>query len=398
MITVAYSGVHEAFQIALAAHEAGKLEQFYTSLFDGPGKWGRRLAFILGEAVLINRRMPGLPPERVIELPIPFLRHRLGSGSSLTKNYYPWYQANFDFDRQVAQKLRGNKSRIFIGTETCAYNCFQMATKLGMGKILDCPQVHPAFLTEVFHRAANDLKIPLPPPFDPPELARRKQEEFAMADKLLIISDVQRRSFINAGFRPEKLTQIPLWVDLSLWQPGAVRKTPHAEPLKVLFVGNVELRKGIPYLIQAVEQCSKDTSLTLAGINTGETDSWIQKSKAEIKIVGRKNKAELKEIYQQHDVLVLPSLVDSFGFVALEAMACGLPVIVTENCGVPVPDPAWRVPIMDSNAIARRLEHYAMNRATLQHDGQVAQQFVQQFTPEVYRSRVKELLRELLKN
>jgi glycosyltransferase involved in cell wall biosynthesis len=72
-------------------------------------------------------------------------------------------------------------------------------------------------------------------------------------------------------------------------------------------------------------------------------------------------------------------------------------VIVTENCGVPVPEPAWRVPIMNSDAIAQRLEYYATNREALQRDGQSAQQFARQFTPERYREQIKNLLRELLK-
>jgi glycosyltransferase involved in cell wall biosynthesis len=108
------------------------------------------------------------------------------------------------------------------------------------------------------------------------------------------------------------------------------------------------------------------------------------------------SKSQLRDVYWKHDVLVLPSLGDSFGFVALEAMACGLPVIVTENCGVPVPDSAWRVPIMNSTAIARRLEYYASDRDALARDGKIAQVFAKQFTPERYREQIKNLLQKLL--
>ena len=55
-IIVAHSGVHQAFQIALAAQEAGLLDTFYCSVFDGPKKWGKALRFLLGEEILVNRR------------------------------------------------------------------------------------------------------------------------------------------------------------------------------------------------------------------------------------------------------------------------------------------------------------------------------------------------------
>ena len=63
---------------------------------------------------------------------------------------------------------------------------------------------------------------------------------------------------------------------------------------------------------------------------------------------------------------------------------------------MPVPDPAWRVPIMNSDAIARRLEYYAQDRHLLKHDGQIAREFARQFTPEQYREKVKDLLRLFL--
>jgi glycosyltransferase involved in cell wall biosynthesis len=268
-----------------------------------------------------------------------------------------------------------------------------------MIKILDCPQVHPNFLTKLLAEAADDLGVPPPPAFDSPELAKRKAEEFEMADVILIISRVHRRSFLEAGFAGEKLVEIPLWVDPELWfSPPTLRKVQSFDPLKVLFVGSIGFRKGIPYLIQAIKKSGGPVDLTLVGVNSGEADKFFQQISSRIHFVGRKSKADLREMYWNSDVLVLPSLVDTFGFVALEAMACGLPVIVTENCGVPVPDSAWRVPIMNSDAIAQRLEYYAATRDVLKRDRQIAQEFARRFTPERYRKQIKNLLRKLLQS
>jgi glycosyltransferase involved in cell wall biosynthesis len=152
----------------------------------------------------------------------------------------------------------------------------------------------------------------------------------------------------------------------------------------------------MPYLLDAIKECGSLVQLDCVGGMQAELQPLVA-SLPNVQVFPPVPKSRLRTVYWNHDVLVLPSLGDSFGFVAMEAMACGLPVIVTENCGVPVPDPAWRVPIMNSEAIAQRLDFYATNREILQRDGQVAQEFARQFTPERYREQIKNFLWRLLK-
>jgi len=252
-------------------------------------------------------------------------------------------------------------------------------------------------LTRTLAQAASDLALPPPAPFDPPALAERKREEFAMADFILVLSEVHRQSFMQSGFPSARLHQIPLWVDSRLWHlPGANRDDGENNPLRVLFVGSLGLRKGIPYLVRAIDACGADVELTIAGVSEPGANRLLAQCRTRITVLGGKTKTELRRIYWDSDILVLPSLVDTFGFVALEAMACGLPVIVTANCGVPVPEESWRVPIMDSNAIAIRLMRYAKDRTLLRNDGTRAAIFAQQYTPERYREAVKHLLLQLL--
>jgi glycosyltransferase involved in cell wall biosynthesis len=218
-----------------------------------------------------------------------------------------------------------------------------------------------------------------------------------MADAFIFCSETQRRSLGKKVPADKPALIAPLWIDTDLWK-GAFRNDASEivrGPLKVLFAGKIGLRKGIPYLLQAREECSRRVSLTLVGTLEPEVESLLAKTDG-VNLLPPRSKPALRELYWNHDVLVLPSLGDSFGFVALEAMACGLPVIVTENCGVPVPDPAWRVPIMNSEAIAERLLHYAADRAALEQDGRIAAEFARQYTPQRYRDQIKCLFRRLL--
>jgi glycosyltransferase involved in cell wall biosynthesis len=395
-ITVSYFGVNQAYQLALAAQELGELNTFYCSLYDAPGKWGGTLGNFLGHEILVNRRCSGFDDRRAFEIPGPILFDRLKAYLSRTSGENSWVNTSRAFDSKVARRLQSSNGSVFVGVETCARDSFRVATELGMTKVLDCPQVHPSFLTRLVSVAANDLAIESPPLFDPPELVARKAEEFEVADILLTISEVQRRSFVEAGVPSRRLITIPLWADPELWFPPPVlRQVSRSPQLRVLFVGTMGLRKGIHYLIRALDDCGEAVQLTLVGANSRELHSFMKQSRS-IRYAGRKSKRQLRQMYWDSDVLVLPSLVDTFGFVAMEAMACGLPVIVTDNCGVPVPDPSWRVPVMDSDSIAERLTLYVQDRDLCREHGLIAAEFARQFTPERYRQNVQKLFCELL--
>jgi glycosyltransferase involved in cell wall biosynthesis len=392
-ITVAYSGVHQAYQLALAAEELGQLNYFYCSLYAGSDKWGGALERLLGSDKLINRRVEGLPPHKARENPWPLLAHRFRAKlRPSTAN--DWVAANNWFDRWVAQRLKRGMGAIFVGVETCAMRSFHEAKRLGGACLLDCPQMHPTFLERVYREAGVNLGMTIPVAVDNSRMAARKSWEFQNADFLLTPSEVAQRSFIEAGFPKDRVIVTPLWADSKLWFPEHRRNSDG--PLRVLFVGSLSWRKGIPYLLEAARSCGRDVRLTLVGPKEPELESYLAKNADLYKWVEPQTKQTLRRIYCDHDVLALPSLADTFGFAALEAMACGTPIIVSENCGVPTPDPSWRVPIMDSAAIARRLQHYIKDRGALRHDGQKALLFAAQFTPERYRAQIKEIYLRLL--
>jgi glycosyltransferase involved in cell wall biosynthesis len=393
-VSVSHSGVHQAYQLALAAQESGELDRFYCSVFVAPGKWGAWAQLCFGKDRLASRQSNGIAPERVLEHPWPLLRHTLKS-RLFPSRAQEWFSEAEQFDRWVARRLAHSSSRIFVGTETCAQHSLRVAGAAGMIRVLDCPQWHPAALQRVLNEGARRIGRPEVRPLDSEGMARRKEAEFQSADLLLVYSDSHRRSFEQAGIPATRLFQCPLWADPALWFPVERRTAPKG-PLRVIFVGNADLRKGVFFLLEAAGRCANSVTVTIAGRRSPESAQILNRFNGSFRHVGPQSKAALREIYGSQDVLVLPSLADSFGFVALEAMACGLPVIVSENCGVPVPDPSWRVPLMVSEAIARRLEYYADDREALQRDGLRAREFARQFTPERYREQIKALFRTLL--
>jgi glycosyltransferase involved in cell wall biosynthesis len=385
--------VHQAFQIALAAEEAGLLDTFYGSIFDAPGKWGGRAGFLFGKNALANRRCPGLPSERLVEYPRPEFVSRLKRIGGFARRD-EWIWTAMRFDRHIATVLSKRNCRLFVGVENCAAESFRVGHRRSMKLVYDCPGFNPELSDQLARQAADEWKLPRPEPSDAPVIRANKDQELALADRVLVYSEVHQRSWEQRGVPTEKFVRIPLWIEPSVWLPQ-----PEASPsrglLRVLYAGRGTLRKGLPYLVDAVRKCGSLARLDCIGKIQKELQPLVS-ALPNVNVFEPVPKAQLRNHYWNHDVLVLPSLGDSFGFVALEAMACGLPVIVTENCGVPVPDPAWRVPIMNSNAVAQRLEHYAKDREALARDGQTAQQFARQFTSERYREQIKNLLLRLL--
>lgn len=394
-ITVAYSGVHQAFQIALAAAELNQLDYFYCSLFAAPGKWGGALARVLGADKLHNRQVAGLPAQKAWEHPWPLLGHRCRLKLRLAAPD-DWEHANRRFDRWVAARLAHSDSRMVVGVETCAAAAFAAAQARGMIRLLDRPGIGAEFLNAAALKAADELGLKTVAHTDSPMMRELKAREVQLSDTILVASELQARLLRPSLDSPKRVCVLPLWADGEFWRPPGEPKMARSGPLRVIYAGKLSLRKGVPYLIQAAVNCSHPIALTLVGAVDPELLPVLEQHRAKFTWAAPCAKIELRRHYQQNDLLVLPSLGDSFGLVALEAMACGLPVIVTENCGVPVPDAAWRVPVINSNAIAERLALYAGDRQLCREHGRIAADFARQFTPERYRRQLHDIFHQLL--
>lgn len=120
-------------------------------------------------------------------------------------------------------------------------------------------------------------------------------------------------------------------VDTHLFRPMNV---PRISPkLNLIFIGNLNPEKGLTYLFRAVEPIQDKVHLSIVG--DGRLLQKYKKDYPFAKYYGRIEHHQLPEIINQHDVLVLPTFVESFPNVLLEAMACGKPVIASKVFGVP---------------------------------------------------------------
>ncbi len=395
-VALAYAGVHQIFQLALSAHEIGELEGVFCSIVDGEGKWGRRLGRWVPPGTARPLGSSAIPGGLVTEYPWPLLVNRVAL-KLVRGRRSDHLRSNTWFDRAACKWLRGSKARVFVGGETCALESLRAASEKGMECVLDCPGVPSQVLDAEARRAADKFEVRIAESSNSPQMMERKKQELALADVVLCCSEFQRGHLVALNPQVRRSEVIPLWTDVDLWQPCVAARafSKRGEPLRVLYAGALSLRKGVPYLLEAVESLTAEARLTLVGGISLEMEGILKRYRQH-QHRPYVTKAELKELYREHDVLVMPTLGDSFGFVTVEAMASGMPVIASRNAGAPVPDESWRVPAHDSEAIRARLLAYHADRELLRHDGEVAAAFGQGFRPTNYRIRAGKVFQELL--
>ena len=188
-----------------------------------------------------------------------------------------------------------------------------------------------------------------------------------------------------------KLQTIPLTVNLNpYFLKQRVRHFPSSGPLKVLFVGRVNLRKGIPYLLQAFAHLDRSIAQlkVVGGIDIqGEAIAPYQDK---VHFQGSVPHGQMPQIYHDADLFIFPTISDGFGAVMLEAMATGLPVIATDNCGDIVEDGVngYRIPIRESEAIVAKIDLLRKEPQLLKELSLGAIATSQRYNMEAYQSKL----------
>jgi len=166
------------------------------------------------------------------------------------------------------------------------------------------------------------------------------------ASKLIAVSNIEINQYLQMNVPPEKVVVIPNGIDFNsfrrLPEKGSFRKKYNiTEKHVVLYLGRLHERKGIDFLIEAYAELMKDKKnviLVLAGSDDGYRDKAILlidkfNLKNNVKLIGFIDESDKLEAYVDADVLVYPSTFEIFGLVPFEAIICGTPVIVTDDCG-----------------------------------------------------------------
>jgi glycosyltransferase involved in cell wall biosynthesis len=166
-----------------------------------------------------------------------------------------------------------------------------------------------------------------------------EKRTYQLADRILVSTPTGGKILNQEYDIPEdKIILQPLGIDTTLFRTlPQIKKIPNS----LLYVGRLDNRKGVLWLVESMKHIhSEHPGLKLYMIGEGHLSNWIQKYTAEndlhdaITLLGRLPDDALNKWYNQAQVLVVPSVMEGFGLVILEAMAAGLPVIATKVDGI----------------------------------------------------------------
>ncbi|GAK58414.1 glycosyl transferase [Candidatus Vecturithrix granuli] len=240
------------------------------------------------------------------------------------------------FDWWVARQLHA--ATIFYGWTHHALWSLKKAKKLKMLTVLERANAHPLTYSRLLE--AEYRKYGLTDRPYHPLILKKHLQELEVADYIAVTSQFTKQSLLEHGIDEQRILLTPLGVDVEHFTPDMPAKLQFRgtdETFRVLYVGQLCLRKGVQYLLEAWHTLQlKYAKLVLVGDLLPEFKNILHDALAcdqgrTIRVAAHVD--DPVALYQQASVCILPTLEDGFGLVVLEAMACGVPVIITEHTG-----------------------------------------------------------------
>ena len=306
-------------------HSAGQLEGMFTDLWIKPGSVLKNV-----NARSADRYAQQLWDARIKNYNTRFLYQKLREKlpNSIEQDQL--------FDRLVAGDiLKGVlKAPVFFGYSYSSGESMRASKKMGITTVLG--QINPGpveadMVVEEYRKYAGGKYKP----FVPDEAYwDRWRNDLLSADKIIVNSrwsaDLLRNEIKDAN----KIAIVPLAFETTLNVPAKEFRTTftRTHPIRVLYLGGLEIRKGFHILLDAMKQLiNEPVILEVVGMLKGP-DALLKDLPSNVKYHGAVATGGVSSYYANADVFIFPTLSDGFGLTLLEAQAHRLPIISSHNC------------------------------------------------------------------
>ena len=406
---IVHAGARDSYQLARALAEEGLLDRLYTDLFwPADHRLLNRLARLAPgfHRQALQRSAPGVPFELV------HLNAARGILSLLVEKLRTVpaglrRRAHRSADAALGSAAGHRAAHVHAGLVSYSYYGFDAMRAYRHPAMLFQVHPHPATVRRLLRgelEAHPDCAESLEQEW---ELALPEGDfehlvaETQMATRFLAASTFTRNSLVEHGADPEAVTVIPYGVDLQRFHPAPDRAAPvPGSKLRLLFVGRINQRKGVKYLLEALRRFSPDeVHLTVCG-RVVDSLSLFRASGLNVEIRPSVSADELVRAYQNADLFIFPSVAEGFAQVLLESLACGLPILSTTHTAAPDLITEGRegfiVEPRRPDLLAARISWCLENRTELFVMRARARATAEQFTWARFRARAADAVRSYL--
>jgi len=322
--------------VARALASSSKLAALITDAWEKPGSIAARLSPRLGD-----RYHPDLGAARVEAAGYRHFAREFRGRYMGSRGWHRIMERNAWFEEMAANRLRalareGVPCDAVFSYSYAAGAIFRAARALGLHTVLG--QIDPGPLEDelvagLYERDRQSSRYErTPEPY-----WERWREEIALSDVVAVNSDWSKKALMHVGVAASKIAVLPLAYEKPRIEAEAARALPSKftkdRPLRLLFLGQVTLRKGIGAVLEAVRRMA-DAPLRLDIVGDVQIDipaSTIDD--ARVILHGAVQRSAVSKHYGEADLFLFPTHSDGFGLTQLEALAHGLPVLASRNCG-----------------------------------------------------------------
>lgn len=385
----------------LAFEEAGLLGRFSTTLA------------VPGGCPVFARRSYPLPWNKLAISPwwetLRLASARLGL-NNLTMPERGWAcvdKVYESLDRKTARLLKSPAYSAVYAYEDGALECLRNARRMNKGAIYELPIAYGPYarkLIEVEAKKRPDWAFSLGGLRDSEIKMARKRAELEAADLVIVPSRFVLNSLPDSIRASRACAMVPYGADPAVEIASASAEGQHGcteRPLRLLFVGALSQRKGLADLLDACASLQRrDVELHLLGSAMAPLE-FYRKRYPDFIHHPPCSRGEVIATMLKCDVLVLPSLVEGRALVQLEALSCGLPILITPNTGgddlLVEGETGFCVPPSSPGELAERIAWLADHREALAVMRKAAQAMAGKTTWNSYREKLVETVRPWLR-
>lgn len=412
-VIVAHPGKQHSFQTAQALKRTDDLFAYITTIYDKPGSLTNFLnrCILKGDAKKkgSSRRCEALQDNEVVQFcELRSLLNLFSSKIKLPRKIKVWMNDSMadSFGRKVARYAIKNNVDAVIMYDCTSNSCFEMLKERApnIKRILDVSISHRAFLKDTYEK---DIALTGSTCVKEENLflwndhnMSRYLNEVKLAQCFLVASKVVSQSIQEHGGNERKIYRIPYGVNSKRFDYQK-KKIP-TKPMKMLYVGQVNHRKGIHHLFHVMERFSEDDiCVKLAGSIDKSSELYAQYAcKKNIEFCGFVTPDRLAKLYKESDVFVFPTIGEGFGLVVLEALSCGVPVIITNLAGgndaITTGVNGIEYDALNEDELEKAIRWFLDHPEKLPEMSEAARRTAEQYTWERYYEQVSEAVNDIV--